>query len=293
MVSVIFGVVLGLVGMSVTWFVARRSRRRPLLQYALDFDVLVNPLDNLGHGSLDLELNGHPITSISRTYVALWNANGDALRRIDMVDSDPLRIVFAPGDSPLQSRVAFRSRPQTALDCRIDAGAVLIDYAFLDQGDGGVFEILHQGASPSLAGTVVGAVIRKRSDKNLTPRALNWMRDRSWRRRVLGRIQAGNLTKATAIPPVLFTLAAIPITIIEWLRHRHPRLINPTHYALATLAGQAKFAAKVQSAGQLSPLILAVLVFTVILVFASFATLALGGRRGFPRGIVAEQLDAS
>jgi len=111
---------------------------------------------------ITLLYKGHEITNLHRCRLVLWNNGSRTLRRSAVVDSDPIKIVLPDGAKALDVGLVKISRPAIGLNASIDESehAIQIDFDFLDQGDGGMIEILYQGNGtppPSVTGSIMGA----------------------------------------------------------------------------------------------------------------------------------------
>ncbi len=289
---------VAIVGIPVAWIIARRTRRTPLLQYAVDFDILAVPADGLVEAGLSMKFNGNDVPVVSRTYLAFWNRSGDTVDRDDILAQDPLQIVLASGDNPLQTRIAFRSRPQIDLSSRIDNGKVFVDFLFLDAGDGGIIEVLHQGVSaPEMAGTVKGAKLQRVGGRvDLSAARIAWMSQRGLVNRFRNRfisaytLYARRPKLAFFLPFVVAVLTVAIALYLSFQMLRTPQLVAVHAYNLATLQGQHDFSNRVQDIGQQSGgivLILLLLVQAAAFGSSIYTTL---GRRVIPRSIVTEKL---
>lgn len=297
-------VLLALVGIPLTWVLARRSRRLPKLQYAVDFDVLADPADGLVNAGLSMKFRGSDVERVSRTYLAFWNRSGDTVDRSHVLDHDPLRVVLGAGDVPLQTRVVNRSRQQNELASRIENDQVLIDFLFLDAGDGGIVEILHQGAVPPvMAGTVKGARLERVGGRlDLSGARIDWMAQRGILNRIRYRIKSSaaytsRRRRLSLLVPVIamaiLTVAVVVAVASQLLRT--PHLVDVNQYNLTTLQGQHAFSSKVQDIGQTSgdePVLLALLVLQAIAMTGLLAS-TFWGRRYIPRSIVAESVQTT
>ena len=162
----IIGLMVGVLGIPLAWWLARRTRQLPDLRYALDVTTLLTVADGIPERGLRIASSGRDVSRLSRTRIAFWNARGDTVHGDDVVDSDLLRLAFSSPDSVLNARVVTSSRDQIALSVTPEAyqGQDLVPFTFdfLDSGDGGVIEVLHVGPEPPrLLGTVKGARLRR------------------------------------------------------------------------------------------------------------------------------------
>lgn len=191
------GIGLSVIGIPLAFYLARRGRRRPVLRLAADFDLIVSQEQGAFHAGVLRTSNGLPVTRISRTWFAIWNHQGDTIRGADIVPDDRLRIQLDRDDTPLLVRVAARSRRQNKLEVSvstIDSSCVDVDFDFLDSGDGGVIEVIHQSIDrPQMVGTIRGASLGFRGTVALSPRVVSDM-SQPWRKRKSVHSRAASLT---------------------------------------------------------------------------------------------------
>ena len=287
----IAGVLVGLIAIPITYLIGQRSRQTPQLRYAVDFDVLLKPDEKLLDKGLSMTIGDHEINRISRTRVAFWNQRGDTVRSADIVQSDPLRIQFDDDDIPLQTRLLSISREQTQLGAVISETAkstVSITFDFLDSGDGGVFEIVHQGGEPPIVtGTVRGAKkFRSVRIDELGPSELAAMAERSSIRRLRKNIGAKVVFSFCSL-----VLAAAIVLLAGLVTYKNTNeLVNACQYNLHTLQGQADFSAAVQSSqisqGATIRLAVTLLLVGALCIFGIWSQYRIIRRR-IPRSIVA------
>jgi hypothetical protein len=251
----IAGLTVSAIGIPAAYFFARRSRQRPRIESAVDFDLLLDPARRINVGGV-ITYAGRRVTRLSRSIVAIWNERGDTVRRADIVDDDPLRIALAPDDQILQARLLFVSRPQCEIDLLLDAtqSSVGIQFDFLDEGDGALLELIHEGTdAPDIVGTIRGATVRPRArSTNLTPSHISWMRESTRRTRMSRR--AYRLVRPRRRLFAFALNVGMSITFIVlglvFILHRHTaRLVHPNRYDLSTLSGQHRFAQAVSAHG--------------------------------------------
>jgi len=261
--------VAAVLAIPVTWLLARRGRQRPDLRYALDFDVLVSVADGIPKAGLRIAASEREISRISRTRIAFWNARGDTVRGSDVVGSDPVRLCFPTGDSPLSVRVLTSSRRQVALTATAlpdvgDESAVSVEFDFLDAKDGGVVEILHEGLEPPrLVGTVRGARVRRLNrfgGVRLTNGALRAVAQRGPLMRLFRPFAiSGSFLVVLALWTGYMFYDYFPRLL------RGPRLVDMTGYGMNTVSGQADFARKVGTVGEITGGRLAAAAFLLVM----------------------------
>ncbi len=287
----IAGLAASVVGIPTAYWLARRSRQKPHIDYALDFDTLLDPSRRRGGTGAVLTLGGRRLARLSRTYLAFWNERGDTVRGEDIVEADPLRLTLPTGDELLQARLLYTSRPQCELRITTEAGGVSLAFDFLDQGDGGILEVIHQANTrPEFKGTVRGATIRRKSrGADLRPVVVDWMREPGRRGRLRRRLRIRTFTRPRALAlavNLIFIAVFIGFAAHDLSSRRHARLVNAARYDLHTLHGQKDFAKAVSAHGiQASAWddILALLFLCGLLATFVWAFL---GHRVIPRSIV-------
>jgi hypothetical protein len=288
----IVGLLISGIGIPITFILARRTRQRPELKYAIDFDVILNPDDKLFDRGLYMTLGNRQIDSVSRTRVALWNQRGDTIHRSDLLERDPLRIQLDENDELLQVRVLSASREQIALAASInpdDLSSACIGFDFLDVGDGGVIEIVHKGPSePKVFGTIQGTDITDTGHAGLGRDALTAVALKSRFSRF--RTYAPKRTQITMAATVLMTALIwgaflLVYVLVEGIQS--PGLVSAAHYKLNTIPGQAAFASAVDHR-DFSPL--RYIYWVPLIIILSLAPLILRyiriSKRKIPRSIV-------
>lgn len=240
---------ISIVAIPITFIAGRRSRKQPEVRYATDFDALLGPSDSLFGQGLHMTLGEQKIDRISRTRIALWNNHGDTINKNDIVPADPLRIKFEEKDCVLRSRILSVSRDQIELMAEPGPArnSVLVEFEFLDDGDGGIVEVVHQGSIlPTLEGTIRGAKIISNGLVELKPEVLAAVAGKPLQRR---------LQKFLARNSGIIILVTINIAIICFTSFKAflplvgspGRLIDPQHYNLSTIRGQINFTNAVQN----------------------------------------------
>lgn len=246
----IIAAVAAVVALPITFVIGRRARQRPDLRYVTDFDVLLRPSDRLFDKDLYMTLGDRKIDCISRTRIAFWNQRGDTVRGADTLEADPVRLEFADDDQPLQARIISTSREQIALTGSIDSkfdSCVIIGFDFLDAGDGGVIEVIHQGVKkPTVLGTIRGATTNSRGSTSLGPDALAQIGERSLFRRILNNAK---YHKSASISWIFIAVTAfIVLGITTWpFWHNPGPLVNAHSYNLASRQGQIAFVNRVNN----------------------------------------------
>jgi hypothetical protein len=248
----VLGLVVGLISIPIAIILARKGRQKPDIRHAVDFETIVSPEDGVLNSGLSMNFSGRLIQKLSKTTVALWNEHGNTVRGADIVADDPLCVTLASDDIVLQARVIARSRAQNKVKVASDPADIsrmLISFDFLDEGDGAVLEILHEGTEqkPRLLGTIRGAALHGASSARLSPGALEAVATRSRITRLRKYVWSPQVgVRLRLLLVVFFTAASFALSGFLLFRFFHePHLVDVRQYPLNTLDGQRKFSDEV------------------------------------------------
>ena len=196
-----------------------------------------------------------------------------------LLKSDPVRLEFAEGDSPLQVRTLSCSRQPIKLTASIGSTSptcIYITFDFLDVRDGAIFEIVHQGVKPpTLTGTIVGTEMRRHGPSEFDPKELaEFARRRRYRRIPKGALSLAGFT-LTAI------LCAITVVWLAFYYHSAGSLVHADGFNLNSMRGQANFANAVINSNNpyTASDALAFFLFVICIFFVGLLTLAINNYR--------------
>jgi hypothetical protein len=104
---------------------------------------------------------GDAVEQLTKTSIIFWNSGNRTIPGSDIVKDDPIRFEFTDKSRVLDVSVSKSTRSVNqirALQVADHLNWVLIDFDFLDGGDGAAIEVLHTDAKlyPKVAGTVRG-----------------------------------------------------------------------------------------------------------------------------------------
>jgi len=140
----LLGILIGIVGL--VW--ARRFRVNPRMVYQKhDFFVIGQPAAS-PLGDIKILFNGTVVPRLVVTQLGVWNAGNTTVRRGDIVASDPLAVSVKDGVSILGSTRLSLTREVNDFQMRLsedDRSHALLEFDYLDAGDGAVFQIIHTG----------------------------------------------------------------------------------------------------------------------------------------------------
>ena len=140
---------------SVYFYLRGKRERRPV--YLTRSFLLLN--DNVSAiPGLTVQYHGAPVTSLSMTKVAFWNAGAELIDSADLVRSDPLRLVATGTGEILGIKTSYVRRSANCLEVKYVAGAHELHFDYLGNLDGIVLDVYHpKTCEISIAGTVKGA----------------------------------------------------------------------------------------------------------------------------------------
>lgn len=153
----LIGVVLGIAGL--LFFRAAKAKPRPA--YQVETLRLIEERGHMLPDEVSINYKGAPVQRLTKTNLIFWNAGTDTLRWSDVVNTDPLRMVFDDEAEILRAKIVKSTRDINAcnlVDDQNDKSKILIEFDFLDPGDGVSIELLHTSKqrSPSFLGSIRG-----------------------------------------------------------------------------------------------------------------------------------------
>ncbi|WP_157518101.1 hypothetical protein [Herbidospora mongoliensis] len=287
----IVGLIISLIGIPLTFILARRGRQKPEIAFGIDFDVLIRPHNGLLDSGLKLSFHDEDLIHLSLSRIAIWNRRGDTVRGADVVDTDPLRVQFADSDKILQVRLIACSRKSLGIALvrtSSNPSGVVIDFDFMDAGDGAIVEILHEGKrAPTVTGTVRGTTLKNYRSLKLNAAVFEIIEAGSG---IKGFIKARGGWRPL-LPMLLLIATIISFSVKDIIDGINGgKLVDVKGYRLDTVEGQAKFANEVNELGVQEPWTFVsyaslVGIVIVLLLFMNYV----GGRRVIPRTILKDR----
>jgi len=144
----------------------RRSLREKKPRYAVFSQTLVHDL-TAKLPALRIMYDGIPQECVTVTTIFFWNDGREAIRRADIADTDPLRIVTPSGTDLLSARIqdvsnkacnVLLARPENS------PSVAELSFAFLDHNDGFTVNLVHNGTEKDyvkIDGTLIGGKIER------------------------------------------------------------------------------------------------------------------------------------
>lgn len=156
------GLVVGAAGIVVALVLHRQARSQRMPRY-LTHSIALLGSDSVLSPEVTVQHRGQDLPQVTMTRVALWNAGRAAIRYEDVPQGGALRIRFP---NPVQVvRASVRSRTDELNKLSVHASPfpapsqeLLLRFAYLDAGDGGLIEVVHTGPvsqDVSVAGKII------------------------------------------------------------------------------------------------------------------------------------------
>jgi hypothetical protein len=153
------GSVIGILGLAFGW----RFRPRPpkLVFQSQGFTIIESGGIKRFDEEIEVMYRGSPVSLLTSSIVVLWNDGLGAVKKDDIVDSDPVRCCVADGGRILRARVRSITEANIGLMLTEDPARpneVGIVFHHLNAGDGAVLEVLHTSEElrPRVIGSIVG-----------------------------------------------------------------------------------------------------------------------------------------
>lgn len=152
LLSIIIAIILFMIG---------RHTKEPI--YAIQSTNLIQDFTSRFE-ALEIKYAGKQISNFTSTKVVFWNNGKDTINGADIVSAEPLIIRVKDGYKILDSNVLHPKKEynpnQFSIKPSEDGSHVLIQFDYLDKGQGGVIQLLHTGESSDdveVCGTIKGA----------------------------------------------------------------------------------------------------------------------------------------
>lgn len=153
----IVGTFAGILGL----FFFKAAKAKPCPAYQVDTLRLIERRHHALPDEVSITYQGSLVQRLTKTNLIFWNAGTDTLHWSDVVNSDPIRIVFDEEAEILRANIIKYTRNINACKLIIDQkdkNKLLLEFDFLDPCDGVSIEILHTSKekSPNVCGSIRG-----------------------------------------------------------------------------------------------------------------------------------------
>lgn len=217
----LFGLLLGIFGSVSSYVFYRRSIRDKEPYWAIQTVNLFKDYSSTVDG-LEVKYSGEKIRDLSVSKVAFWNSGRLTVDKMDLTEQDPLRIQAGGESRVLSAQLISKNNvaSQPVLSQSLDRKKVFLEFDYLDQGQGFVVQVIHEGTSSQdieLKGSIKGVGRIHKADPSKPMKALKReLLETFWASLllfILGGIAAGLSTiwKGEVLVPVATVLFLIGI----------------------------------------------------------------------------------
>jgi hypothetical protein len=157
---------LAIVGIVLAYIFYRRSQRTKEPCWVIRNTTLVQGYS--AHlTNLNVLYNDKSVENLSVSRLCIWNNGNDTIDHADISNVNPLKITPKDGVKILDTKLLCANHPSSELAVNLsqDGLSALITFEYLDQGQGGVIQIVHTGITSddvSVFGDIKGAKPLKR-----------------------------------------------------------------------------------------------------------------------------------
>lgn len=159
-----FGSIVGLLGLVVGVIgivLYRNTKIGPIPTCQLRSLRLLGKEEQELPPEVEIRYKDKEVQRLTLTSVYFWNDGRTMMRGNQIVEDDPLRYEFDPSDEILKAHVATSTKPANKVTARAadnDKHTLLVDFDYLDPGDGVRIDILHTSAHryPKIEGSLRG-----------------------------------------------------------------------------------------------------------------------------------------
>jgi hypothetical protein len=152
-----------LIGLAASYITYRLSKRTKEPRYAMrSTNLVANHVSKIS--DLAISYQGKPISNLTVSKVALWNAGRDPIREGDIPKLDPLTITAKDNAEIRKAEILYSSREANELEIDLASSKKLyLRFKYLDRDQGAVVQLWHTGLSHDVldfTGSVIGATIK-------------------------------------------------------------------------------------------------------------------------------------
>lgn len=145
--------------LAVIFFIKSRRSKEP--RYAIRSTNLIRDFTSRLE-ALEMTYAGKRISNLTVTKLLFWNNGKDTINGRDIASADPLMVKVKDEYKILDSSLLYTKNDANQFSIRHsdDGSHVLIQFDYLDQGEGGVIQLLHTGKSSGdieVCGSIKGA----------------------------------------------------------------------------------------------------------------------------------------
>jgi hypothetical protein len=151
--------IIGIAGIALSAFFYVRSKERPTPVSRSASIPLIGGESPLLPSDVEILYRGSKVQSLSKAYVALWNAGRGTLLESSVVAEDPITFKIEDLNAKvLSARIVRKTREVDKAELMYNESGVRVSFDFFDPQDGIILEVIHTGVNSYLTctGTIRG-----------------------------------------------------------------------------------------------------------------------------------------
>ncbi|MGD0336817.1 MAG: hypothetical protein ABSB18_06960 [Candidatus Omnitrophota bacterium] len=150
------GVLIGILGLFL-WYVGYRSTRLiARISYQIKVSRLIDKEKKRLPEEIKITFNNKELDRLVRTFLVFWNSGNKTILGQNIVEIDKPRAVFNEDSQILNAEIVRRTRDVNQFKIKKNENELILDFEYLDAGDGASIEILHtdEKGTPNIKGTI-------------------------------------------------------------------------------------------------------------------------------------------
>lgn len=137
----------------------KSKKEKELVFIAKSFELIENATSSIDN--LTIKYGNENVEALTLTKLSLWNNGKATIDAKDVVDSDKLRVELPESIKIYSAVIEMTVKKYNCIKLYIEDNKIIINFDFLDYGDGAIINFYHNGTSEQnirLTGTLKGAL---------------------------------------------------------------------------------------------------------------------------------------
>lgn len=154
----LMGLILAVIGIAIAILFYYKGKKTKQLSYTVKNNILISDWVSQIE-KLEVRHDGSPIEDLASAFVTLQNSGTDAIRSIDIADTDPILITLTEDCKILAAKITNVSHKATNPSISINDYTLEVDFNHLNRGNTFTIDIYYTGKAStdiSVKGTIIG-----------------------------------------------------------------------------------------------------------------------------------------
>lgn len=169
-VGVVITLITFIMAIVLTLFLYFKGKQRKGLSYYISNDLLIDRANTQKPDEIEIYFSGIKVDKLYKTLIYIWNSGNQTIKNEELNTKDHFRIEIENSKEILSIKSIKVTREVIDFNVNNDEynNIYNINFDYIDQGDGAVIEVLHNGSIDDLKlkGTVMGISKIKNIDSN-------------------------------------------------------------------------------------------------------------------------------